>query len=56
MDGEVEHKDAFKDRALDETPRFVCEKLAQAEQAAASNPNVSTNGYANLYQVSTLPP
>ena len=33
----LERTDTFKDRVLDETPKFVCEKLAKAQAATAAN-------------------
>ena len=35
--GEVERGDTFANRVLDETPKFVREKLGRAEESAKTN-------------------
>lgn len=37
MAGDIERRDTFSERVLDETPKFIREKLAKAEEEAASN-------------------
>lgn len=37
MKGDIEHRDTFKSRILDDTPKFLREKLAKAEQEAQNN-------------------
>ena len=37
MDGKIERKNSFENRVLDETPKFVREKLKRAEKSAESN-------------------
>ena len=43
MEGKTEHRDTFKDRVLDPTPKFVRQKLARAEEVAETNNGIGSS-------------